>query len=243
MEPGLAARFGLIGDIHAEDRLLAVAIDWLIGRRVDRLLCTGDLVDGVGDAGRCCSLLAQAGVLTVRGNHDRWLLEGALRDLPDATPPAGLGGDGRAFLSGLPATRELTTRFGPVLLCHGLGTNDMSRLTPDDYGYAIEVNEDLHALLRAGRYPWVIHGHTHRPMVRHFAGLTLINPGTLRRDDGPGVAILDLEAGLFERAELGTDGGIGATIRVGLNGSDWPGCGRLADRPAGIRPTGRRGMR
>lgn len=214
-------RIGLIGDVHSEDDLLASALAWLAERGAEHLLCTGDLVDGLGDPNRCCRLLAAAGVLCVRGNHDRWLLAGTMRELPRATARNGLAHDALAYLAALPATRDLVIPGGALLLCHGLGANDMNRLTPDDVGYAIEVNDELQTLLRERRYRFVVHGHTHRPMVRHFAHLTLINPGTLRRDQGPGVALLDLTEGQYEYWGLTADGSAEAPVRAPLNGGDW----------------------
>jgi len=58
----------------------------------------------------------------------------------------------RVYLAGLAPTRAVETSDGPLLLRHGIGDNDMCRLTPDDYGYAIEVNEDLARLVRERRY-------------------------------------------------------------------------------------------
>src|ERR1700685_37778 len=84
----LPACMGLIGDVHAEDDLLAAALEHIKRKGVDAVLCTGDVADGLGSVGRCCELLRQRSVQTVRGNHERWLLTGVMRDLPDANRPA-----------------------------------------------------------------------------------------------------------------------------------------------------------
>jgi hypothetical protein len=42
----------------------------------------------------------------------------------------------------------------------------MQRLTPDDYGYALEVKYELHDLVRASEFRFMIGGHTPSPMVR-----------------------------------------------------------------------------
>src|SRR5678810_334167 len=70
----LLARAGLIGDVHAEDELLELALDYFEKQNVEHVLCTGDVADGAGSVVRCCTLLRQYSVQTVRGNHDRWLL-------------------------------------------------------------------------------------------------------------------------------------------------------------------------
>jgi predicted phosphodiesterase len=79
------ALIGIIGDVHGEDVRLENALRFLEAQ-TENVFCTGDVVDGAGDVNRCCALLQEHGVVTVRGNHDRWLLEGSMRDLKEATP-------------------------------------------------------------------------------------------------------------------------------------------------------------
>jgi len=88
---------------------------------------------------------------------------------------------------------EIETVRGTALLCHGLRESDMAQVTPDDYGYAIESNQELQDLRREGGCRYLIAGHTHQPMVRSFGALTIVNPGTLLRDFEPGFAIVDFE--------------------------------------------------
>ncbi len=228
-----AGRIGLIGDIHAEDRLLAAALAFLAGQGVEAILCTGDVVDGaedgagngvVGDVERCCRLLVEGGVEVVRGNHDRWFLTQPLRDFPGVTQARDVSPRVPEYLSALPATRLLSTAAGPLLLCHGVGDDDMATLKPYDVGYALEANEPLQRLLRAGEPGLVVCGHTHLRMVRRLGGIVFINPGTLRRDHEPAVALLDLAAGVLLLHELSVEG-VGAAVRVPLDGADWPGDG------------------
>lgn len=186
-------RVGAIGDIHAEDDALARVLDYLQRLALDLVLAVGDIVDGPGDSARCCRLLAEAGVEAVRGNHDRWALKDELRNLPGAL--AALDAEQRRFLEALPAIREYETVAGPLLLCHGLGADDMCRLTDDDFGYALETNDPLQELLASEQYRFVVNGHTHRRMVRRFGQLMVINAGTLFRENEPCFAVIDLDAG------------------------------------------------
>jgi predicted phosphodiesterase len=191
-------KLGLVGDVHAEDERLAAALALFRAEGASRALFVGDLVDGDGDVDRCCALLLAAGALGVRGNHDRWLLEGTMRALPRAHARESLAPQSIALLESLPPTREIDTPRGLLLLCHGVGEDDMQRLGPDDEGYALETNDALVALLRAGRHRFVVGGHTHDRMVRRFATgggeLVFVNAGTLARDSAPCCAVLDLEA-------------------------------------------------
>jgi predicted phosphodiesterase len=217
-------RLGLIGDVHAEDGLLAAALTFVAGQGVEAILCTGDVVDGAGDVERCCRLLVEGGVKVVRGNHDRWFLGESMRDFPGVTQAGDVSPRVPEVLSALPATRLLPTVAGPLLLCHGVGDDDMAALKPDDFGYALEANDPLQRLLRAGEVRFVVSGHTHVRMVRRLGGIVFVNPGTLRGDHEPAVAVLDLGAGEVLFHELSAEG-VGAVERVRLDGADWPGGG------------------
>jgi len=200
---------GLIGDVHAEDTSLEATIDFLSTLGLDVLLCTGDIVDGPADANRCANLLIDAGVHCVRGNHDRWLLEGSMRDVSEATDPSTVSTVLRDYLQSLPVTYAFdATIGGTVLVCHGVGVNDMRRLTPDDYGYALTVNDDLQDLIADGRYDVMIGGHTHRSMVKRYGGLTVINPGTLLRRHEPGFAVADFGERTVQFYTFDTSGSI-----------------------------------
>jgi predicted phosphodiesterase len=187
----LSHRVGVIGDVHAEDALLELALERLAELEITDILCTGDIADGSGSAQRCCDLLAENAVATVRGNHDRWIVEGTLRSLPEATAIEQLDAGAREFLEGLPPFREYATPSGSLLLCHGLGNNDMARLGPDDFGYALDANDDLQSLLRLANRRYIVNGHTHRRMVRKFGSLTVVNAGTLKREHEPCVLVID----------------------------------------------------
>ena len=202
--PPLLRRVGVIGDVHAEDAALAAVLNFLRGMDgLDALLCTGDVVTGPGDANRCCALLREADVLTVRGNHDRWFFAAGYDILPHFTPDTELAGANRLSLASLPITRRLDTVRGPLLLCHGLGNDDMAGVHPGDSGYALHSNHRLHALVGDGTYRFVINGHTHRRMVRTFDGLTIVNAGTLRADHQPGFLIVDFGAGVVQYYDVG----------------------------------------
>ncbi|MBX3203453.1 MAG: metallophosphoesterase family protein [Labilithrix sp.] len=193
-------RLGLIGDVHAEDVHLKLTLDAFREARVERVLCTGDLVDGLGDVERACALLREANALVVRGNHDRWIRADEMRTLPHAHAMTALAVDTIAQLKSLPPTTSMAIPGGgTLLLCHGVGANDMCRLLPDDQGYAISSNDDLLAILFDANVRVMVAGHTHRPMLRRFERghgkppLVAVNPGTLARDDEPGFAILELD--------------------------------------------------
>ena len=220
---------GIIGDVHGEAELLAVALDRLRHEGCERVLVVGDLVDGGEDANACCRLIDAPDVLAVRGNHDRWILRGEMRELPDATSAAELDPDAAAVLSRLPTSVRLSSVAGPLLLCHGLGDDDCASVLPEHDGRAIADNASLARLL-ATDLAVVVNGHTHRRMVRSLGALTLINAGTLRRADGATFGVVDLADRRVDFHDFaGARATPGPTFRFGLPGQDlwdaWGGVG------------------
>lgn len=210
-------RAGIIGDVHTERRRLDGALAFFAGAKLDRILCTGDIPDGPYDAravDACCAALARADAFTISGNHDRWLQDSEMRDLPGATDRNELSGESVRFLAALPITIELESPAGPALLCHGLGGDDMAGVRPYDHGLALEQNEPLQRLLREDRYRYVITGHTHRPMVRAISGLTIINAGTLLGEHNPCCSIVDFETRRIQFYDVAEDGAVSA-------GAEW----------------------
>jgi len=187
-------RLGVIGDLHAEHERLERVVDWLAGQSVDAIVCTGDIADGRGSLGACCRTLAAADVITVAGNHDRWLLNDRVRHVPLAHLLAELTDDTIQFLHELPRTQRIDTTCGPLLLCHGVGQNDLAQVWPGRRPEEIRRSRALDALIAEGEYRFVINGHMHFRVLMHFHNLTLMNAGTLMGVRA-GVTILDFEAG------------------------------------------------
>lgn len=193
----LIRRVGLIGDLHAEDEALAFVLAELSRLGAETLLQVGDIADGPGDLTRTIELLKEHQVLAVRGNHDRWQLGNQLRELPHALQLAAVAPSVVQYLSQLPVTREFRSARGQVLLCHGLGHNDMIGVKPDHEGYDIAMNQELQQLIAERHFRFVLNGHTHRPMLRTFGELAIINAGTLLREYERCFTVID-----FERGEL-----------------------------------------
>jgi len=191
----MLARVGILGDIHCEVARLRQCLALFQSANVDAVLAVGDIADGDGDLDETCALLKNAGVLAVAGNHERWLLAGQMRELPHATPRAALSAAARAYLAALPRTRRFESPRGPVLLCHGLGEDDMSSVKPDDHGYELESNRALWELVEDETTRFVINGHTHRVMLRNISGLTILNAGSLTSDHRPVCVVADFGEG------------------------------------------------
>lgn len=189
-------RVGLIGDVHGKADILEGVLAYLANTSgLDALLCTGD-IPGESDADRCCLRLAEAGVLTIRGNHDRWIIENtAVYEQMGLGYGEALSAESRYYLSSLPRTRTFETPCGPLLLCHGLDWDDMAGIYPggedDEIAWVLQKKE-------LDRYAIIVAGHTHRRMVRPIEKTVLLNPGTLLPSEEPGFMIADFENGAVQ---------------------------------------------
>jgi len=212
-------RMGIVGDVHTESTLLELALAHLKAQQVDVIVCTGDVPDGpegARGADRACRMLREAGVLTVSGNHERWMQEGEQRNLPDAVLQEDLDRESLEYLAGLPPVRELPTALGPLLLCHGLGHDDMAKVGRHDRGHTLSSNQGLQDLLALKRYRFVVNGHSHQPMVRNLEGLSIVNGGTLLRAHNPGCVLADFENHEVVFWEFGADKALVETGRFEL---------------------------
>lgn len=204
---GTVTHVGLIGDVHGAEAALRLALRFLKEQpALDALLCTGDLPVRKGPETeptiRCCRILADEGVLTVRGNHDRWHVEAKQELYPD---------DVLAFLAGLPPTRRFETARGPVLLCHGLGDDDMNGIyrgggTGRDAWLNQVGHQKLMSLVHHYPYRLIVNGHTHLHMAEQHSDALLVNAGTLLVDkEPPTITVVDFAEGRVRFFQLDTE--------------------------------------
>jgi predicted phosphodiesterase len=198
----MLTRAGLIGDIHCEVVRLKRVFEHFRNLGVETVLAVGDIADGPGDLTEACAILQTEGALVVAGNHDRWLLAAEMRDLPDATRVDAVTPEARRYLTALPKTRLLESPRGNVMLCHGLGEDDMGSVRPDDDCEALLANAPFVKLLNSRRARFVVNGHSHRPMLRTIDGLTILNAGTLHPKHRPICSIADFEQGEVQVYDL-----------------------------------------
>ena len=147
---------GVIGDVHARVELLEGAADALRAAGADAIVCVGDIYGPGNGTGGCCRVLHERQILTVRGNHDRWFLEAA--DCDDGLR-ASVSLEVVEFLSALPTTLSINSVAGPVLVCHGVGTNDLAHV-PQTFPHSF-VRRAIRVGLIPPRCKLVVHGHSH----------------------------------------------------------------------------------
>ncbi len=201
LDPG-TKRIGVLGDVHSEHAHLQAAISHLESLGVDMFICTGDLADGQGDLARCVELLTANDVVTVRGNHDRWVLENKARHVPHAHQRRDLDDGILEYLASMSSTATLATPLGQLLLCHGVGNNDLKKIWPGTERMPIERCDRLDKIIAQDEIAIMINGHVHYRTLIHFENMLLLNAGTLKRDHRPGFSLLDLANGELTGFEL-----------------------------------------
>lgn len=174
-------RLAVLGDIHGNTAALEAVLADIDRRGVDRIVNLGDCFSGPLDARGTAEILASRDLPTVRGNHDRLLLDrpksemGAWESwIVDELPAATLD-----WCRALPLTLELEG----VLLCHATPAADDenwldhrgpdARLRPRDLA---EVERRASGISQR----LILCGHTHQPRsVRLPDGRRIVNPGSV----------------------------------------------------------------
>src|SRR5271166_5655293 len=111
-------RLAVISDIHGNVRALEAVLADIKARGADAIVNLGDCVTSPLWPRETYDLLASLSLITVRGNHDRFLVERRFDDLPPAGKfaRAALTAQQRQMLSGLPARVEVEPG---ILALHG----------------------------------------------------------------------------------------------------------------------------
>lgn len=168
-------RLAVITDVHADVHALRDALAQIDQLGVDQILCCGDLLDyGLFPEGTL-TLLRERGVITIRGNHDRWAIETG-----SDTSGWDLSAKSVAYLESLPTGWSKRIDGVRVVLAHARPGSDMDGIPAD------APAQELGAILDDAGGDLLIVGHTHLPFVRRLAdGRVVMNPGALLRDPGP----------------------------------------------------------
>ena len=174
-------RYAIISDIHGNiDALEAVLAD-IERRGVKDIINLGDCLSGPLDAMAVADRLMPLNLPTLRGNHDRQLID---------RPAASMGNWERWVIGALRPehlewikTFPLTVTIGDVFCCHAAPEKDdknwldsrgpMQRLVARN-------RNDVEALAGDILSPVMLCGHTHTPrVVRLTDGRLVVNPGAV----------------------------------------------------------------
>jgi predicted phosphodiesterase len=177
-------RFAAVADIHGNALALEAVIEDLRREEIDQVVNLGDVLSGPIDPAGVAARIIPLGWQTIRGNHDRYLIE---------QEPSEMGPTDAVTYTALSAThldwlRTLPTSMNPfpgVHACHATPRADdtywMERVLPNGTirqatraELEAEIDED------SARYKLLLCGHTHIPRLALLSsGAVLVNPGSV----------------------------------------------------------------
>lgn len=177
-------RFAAIADIHGNAAALEAVLADISAQGISTsdIVNLGDCLSGPLEAGRTADMLLPLGLVTVRGNHDRYLIEHAAGDMHEW--------EADAFRQLTPAHLDWlrSLPFDAVFrdvayLCHARPMDDstywLEQVTPE--GQVVlrdlsEVEDWAEGILQS----LILCGHTHLPrVVRLSDGRLIVNPGSV----------------------------------------------------------------
>lgn len=175
-------KFAALADIHGNSFALEAVLRDMDALGIMNAANLGDFFSGPIDAAKTAAMLIDRDFASVRGNHDRYLIE---------QEPSSMGSSDRVafdqlserhlrWIADLPATR---TVFGDVFLCHGTPTSDstywLERVEQNGVVRAASLAE-VNAEADGVEAKLILCAHTHIPRcVRLPDGRVIVNPGSV----------------------------------------------------------------
>lgn len=193
-------KIAVVSDIHGNVLALEAVLADLAVEAPDLVVNLGDCVSGPLWPEETATILRETGWQTVRGNHDRFVIE----DPKEKLGPTDLFAAERlsqASLDWLKTTVPTIALSEEVFLCHGRPDDDNMYLTEKVEGPKGHMPDEAELLAALGGQsaPIVCCGHSHIPrLIRLQAtGQILLNPGSVGlpsySDDHP--SLHKMEAG------------------------------------------------
>jgi putative phosphoesterase len=174
-------RIAVLADIHGNVRALRAVMDDLTQIAPDRVLNLGDTVSGPLEAAETADVLISLAWTTIRGNHDRQLLDRPADQMgrSDQAAARELKNHHSAWLSTLDATAEVED----LLLCHGTPDSDTTYLletVEPDGRVRIATQAEVARRLDGTSAKVVLCGHSHLARIVVLEdGRVIVNPGSV----------------------------------------------------------------
>jgi predicted phosphodiesterase len=175
-------RIAVISDVHGNRLALEAVLDDITSRGVDSTVNLGDLVSGPMEPGWTADILIEADLPTIRGNHERLLIERPPHDLDpvDRFAMSQLEQRHLDWFEGLPETRAV---LGEIYMCHGTPADDSEPWLDNWWqGRSTELPDEAEVSAKADGvdFPVLLCGHTHLARaVRLRDGRLIVNPGSV----------------------------------------------------------------
>lgn len=196
-------RFAAIADIHGNCLALEAVLADIAAQGIDYadVVNLGDCFSGPLEAGRTGDLLLLLDLVTVRGNHDRYLIERARAGMEatDAVAFDQLAARHFNWLKTLPFSKIWRDE---IYLCHATPTDDntywLESVTPDGKVH-LKPRAEIEALAQGIEQELILCGHSHIPRaVKLSDGRLIVNPGSV------GCPAYDDDLPFYHKVEAGT---------------------------------------
>ncbi len=181
----LPDRFAVIADVHGNSDALRAVLQDIQSLGIGRTLNLGDHFSGPLDAGGTAQILGhpdvRANMLSLRGNHDRYLIEQAVADMgpSDRAAHAALPPSALDWIRNLPVTLAL----GKVFACHAAPHDDQTYWTHEATaagGVTLRSRARIEAFADGIDAGLILSAHTHLPIIMGLSGgRVLVNPGSV----------------------------------------------------------------
>lgn len=177
-------RVAVIADIHGNAPALAAVLEDIAAVGADALVNLGDVFSGPVDPAGTFALLSERAALTIRGNHDRFLLDPADEEFSkvDSFALERLGAEAFAWLADLPETAVFE---GELFLCHGTPSRDdrhWLQSKVEDGRFVPTPPAEIAAGAEGLDFPLIACGHSHVARVARLEdGRVAFNPGSVGR--------------------------------------------------------------
>jgi predicted phosphodiesterase len=178
---GKYVRLAVIADIHGNLPALEAVLGDIARRDVDRTINLGDSVSGPMWPSETMDLLERGKLLTVRGNHDRWVAQTPRERMypSDAYAHDALTARQRSALGALPAVWRLDLG---ITADHGTEVDDNQYLLEDvvQGRLVLAAPATIAGRLNRERNGLLLCGHSHLPRIVQAAdGILIVNPGSV----------------------------------------------------------------
>jgi predicted phosphodiesterase len=184
-------KLAVISDIHGNLLALQAVLADIARQGVDQTLNLGDILSGPLQPAKTADLLMAQGFPTIRGNHERQLLEVLAQPGPvDTTTADGYAASQispahAAWLQTLPVSLELDS---DVWLYHGTPRSDLQywleTVVPgfeqgNGPGVRAATLEEVAERMGSATHPVILCGHTHVPRLLQCGAVLIVNPGSV----------------------------------------------------------------
>ncbi|MFM5929562.1 MAG: metallophosphoesterase family protein [Novosphingobium sp.] len=227
-------KIAALSDIHGNIAALDAVLADIATRAIDVTVNLGDICSGPLFPAETAQRLMALDLPTVRGNHERQVLDGRIERMgaSDAHAAQTMTAEQIAWFASLPETLQLTP---DVLMVHGTAHSDVVHFlhTVDEQGIHSASEAEVAARAQGTDAAIILCGHTHIPgQVRLSDGRTVINPGSVGLqaydDDHPCAYRVEMGSPHARYAVIETQGA-DCTVEFVAVPYDWDGAAQTAE--------------